>query len=95
MRLGCLASHEPLWSQRAGDVGTPEAVTVHSKGPASVRLDHPARECRSRKAREMEALIALRGGLLPPAGGAGRGDWAPTMWQGDGARARALTPEAI
>ncbi|CAN0345018.1 unnamed protein product [Rangifer tarandus platyrhynchus] len=43
VRLGCLVSHEPLWSQRAGDVDTPEAVTVHSEGaqPPSVLITPP------------------------------------------------------
>lgn len=49
--LGCLVSHEPLWSQGAGDVDTPGAVTVAlRRDPASVHLDHPGQECDSRKA---------------------------------------------
>lgn len=68
---GCLVSHEPLWSQAAGDVATPEAVTVHSGGappPSSPSLS-PGPGMRPQ---EMEALIGPSGGegWLPPAEGA-------------------------
>lgn len=64
-QLGCLVSHEPLWSQGAGDVDTPEAVTVtlgSSEGarPLSILITQ-ARNPAAERPLEMEALIGPEG----------------------------------
>lgn len=59
---GCLVSHEPLWSQGAGDVDMPEAVTVHSEGarPLSILIPQ-AGNAAAERPHEMEVLIGSEG----------------------------------
>lgn len=92
----CLVSHEPLWSQGAGDVDTPEAVTVAlGRGPASAQPTARGQESSSRKALGDGGSDRPREeGPLPLAEGAVTVSGPATMRAGrPGARAPVLAPE--